>query len=501
MVQFLPLSLLLLRCYQWLALFPQGGVAVRFDLNDEKRKLSQLDKKKLQRIQESRYGVKKVLAIRVSSTVPEAPMESLDEMEAAIFGTGPNPRHVPSDGTLVAQFEAVSHGQLHYVPADDPSLTRPGLLDIVVNTSTMKVNDDSTNRFDSIVRPAIMSETARLLGHTVYNVADHVLFCMPNGSLDATVAGIGEVGGIFTYFHLGYCRKLDALMHEVGHNLHFHHSGIGSQEYGDMSDYMGGLESAPKTMSSARRHGPLKGQASAAVAIDGAGFPKKAFNGHKQWTSGWFRDRALEIFPLESNCTFHQRLVSFVEYRNAALEPDDFVLLRAGSLYLQYNRAKGYNVDTSEANHVTVTEGFEDGGISVRIASLIEGDKVVIPNFDSSRRSLVIQLCVVTQERMGKLDFADLIIYIDNGNGPMPCTLDQNVQCPRKSVSIWDRMLLHISEPVGSIVFYALLIGIIIVTFSFFLLCCVVSRYFCIDRTKSRVVASRNKGDDLSVGA
>jgi Gametolysin peptidase M11 len=514
MVQILPLSLLLLRFCERLSWLLQGDVEVRYNSSekwndphleewtDYERNLSLLEKKKLQRIQESRVGIKHLLAIRVSSTLQETPMESLDEMEAAIFGTGPNPLHVPSDGTLVAQFEAVSHGKLRFAPWDDPALTRPGLLDIVISTSTMKVsNDSSTNRFDSIVRPALISETVRRLGHTFYDVADHVLFCMPNGSLDGTVAGIGEVGGMFTYFHLGYCRKLDALMHEVGHNLHFHHSGIGSHEYGDMTDYMGGLESAPRIPASPKRHGSLKGKSTAAMAIDGAGYPKKAFNGHKHWTSGWFRDRTLEIFPLESNCTFHQRLVSFVDYGNAAMDTNDFVLLRVSSLYIQYNRAKGYNGDTSEPDHVTVTEGFEDGGISVRIASLAEGEEFVIHNFDSSGKSLVIQVCIVTREKTGSLDFADIILYIDRDNGPVPCSSDQNVQCPRKAGSVWDRMLLQISEPVRSILFYALLIGIVIAIFCFSLICCVFFRYFFIDRTNAKVVSSGIKGDDSTVSA
>ena len=498
MVPILPLSLLLFRLTFHAASFLQQGLIHQNTVEEsQERDLIVLDMKKIQRIQESRFGVHRLLAIRVSSTLNETPVESLDEMEAAIFGTGPNPMNVPSDASLVAQFEAVSHGKLLYVPLEDPQLTRPGLLEITIETSTMKKNNDSTvNRFDSIVRHALMSEAARRLGRSVYNIADRVMFCLPSGSLEGSVAGIGEVGGMFTYFHLGYCRKLDALMHELGHNLHFHHSGIGPQEYGDMTDYMGGLEAPPSSTSN--RRGPLKGNqpSTAAVAIDGAGYPKKAFNGHKHWTSGWFRDRSLEIYPLESNCTFHQRLVSFVEYGNEALESSDFVLLRAGSLYIQYNRAKGYNVDTSLADHVTVTEGFEDGSISVRVAALAEGQHCVIPNFDSSGHSLIIQVCTTTQEPSGKIDFADLIIYIENDDGPVPCSLDQKVQCERKPGSIFDRLLPQIDEPFQSFAYFALMVGFVIMTCVFILLCCICSRLFFIDRTAG-AAKTGNKMDDL----
>jgi hypothetical protein len=104
--------------------------------------------------------------------------------------------------------------------------------------------------------------------------------------------------------------------------------------------------------------------------------------------------------------------------------------------YELYNRAKGYNVDTSQPDQVTVTEGFDDGGKSLQIASLAKGEECVILNFDSFGRSLVIRVFALTQEPLGKLDFADLLIFICNDNDPTPCTLDHKVQCKAKPCSI-----------------------------------------------------------------
>jgi Gametolysin peptidase M11 len=423
-----------------------------------------------------------LLAVRVSSLLGESPMESLDEMEGALFGTGPNPLLVPSDSTLAAQFKAVSHNQLIYVPAEDPNLTRPGLLDITIEPSTMNEGDASSNRFDSVVRSALQKELERILGQSVSHVADRVLFCMPSGSLDLSVAGIGEVGGMFTFFHLGYCRKLDALMHELGHNLNFHHSGIGLQEYGDMTDYMGGLETPKSTKD--KKWGLLKGKSqSVQVTIDGAGYPKKAFNGHKHWTAGWFQNRAMQVFPLQSNCSIHFRIVSFVEYGNEAMQLDDVVLLRVGSLYIQYNRAKGYNVDAPEANRVTVTEGFVDGGLSVRVASLTAGEHYKLPNFESSGKALFIQVCAITQKSYGELDFADVSVFLDDGIQNLSCSTREQVRSDVWRPGSIVLGVFQVEESVRMVVCLAILVTcVVFLTCACFLLCSIRCRYFYVDR-------------------
>jgi Gametolysin peptidase M11 len=254
------------------------------------------------RNQRKRVGDKNLLAVRVPFSHQETPVDSIDEIEAAIFGTGPNPLQVSSDGTLVAQIKAISHGKLEFVPVEHPSLTRPGLLDMVIPMGYMKYEDFlASSEFTSIVQMA----------SSVF--ADHVILCLPNGILDKSDGAIGDKGGIFTYFHNGYCLELDMLMHELGHSLDFHHSGVASQEYGDETCYMGGLVRGKRSPKGTKI----------------TGYPKKAFNGQKHWTSGWFQDRALEIFPLKGEGIFHQRLVSFVEYGNAAMASNDVVLLRA----------------------------------------------------------------------------------------------------------------------------------------------------------------------------
>ena len=52
-----------------------------------------------------------------------------------------------------------------------------------------------------------------------------------------------------SYYHKGGCAKLWVMMHELGHNLRFEHSGIGDDEYQDRSGYMGDSPSTPASFS------------------------------------------------------------------------------------------------------------------------------------------------------------------------------------------------------------------------------------------------------------
>jgi hypothetical protein len=267
-----------------------------------------------QKIVESRFGTKRLLAVRVSSSEREYPSETLDAIEGAIFGTGPNPDQIPADATVVAQFRAVTHNQLIYEPVAAvvacPNMTRDGMLEIQVNVSMLDTSD-SYERFDAVVQPAIVAQTETMLGRPLWDVADRVMFCLPTGSLRAGAAAIGDIGGMvrgltidwrasnlvqldgcarksltfsfrtfililqFTYYHLSSCTNLNVMMHELGHNLNFFHSNVGEAEYADKTGYMGATQLLDKSPLSV-----LKRWTSSLFGgnpNEGFGFPRKAY--------------------------------------------------------------------------------------------------------------------------------------------------------------------------------------------------------------------------------
>lgn len=122
-------------------------------------------------------------------------------------------------------------------------------------------------------------------------------------------------------------------------------------------------------------------------------------------------------------------LASFVDYRDPDLQQSDVVLMRAGNLYLHYNRAKGYNSDTPSAykDRVVVTESPGALEVSNFVAALSKGQSYFYPNF-SGYNSLVIEVC---DQMTGAYDYAVVSMYIQDGIQKSICeekNLDANAQ-------------------------------------------------------------------------
>jgi hypothetical protein len=186
-------------------------------------------------------------------------------------------------------------------------------------------------------------------------------------------------------------------MHEVGHSFGFRHSGVGESEYSDESGYMG-------------------------YAVNEFGYPRKAFNPHKHWLSGWFADRAIELNPATQG-PVGVNLVTFVDYGNPNMAQEDVVLIRIGSLFVQYSKAKGYNQDLSfeYQDKVIVTQALGDEEISDLKAVLSKGESFVYWD-EISAEGLVIEVCDIGEM---PFDYAALSIHLDDGS-PSACVQGLN---------------------------------------------------------------------------
>lgn len=117
--------------------------------------------------------------------------------------------------------------------------------------------------------------------------------------------------------------------------------------------------------------------------------PAKCFNGYKHYQLQWYADRLLTIndptTPTKLNLT------AFVDYKNSNAQQKTLVAV-GNQLYLQYNRAKGMNVGTTEKpDAVTVTD--MGGSNSLLYAGLTAGQQYTQSNFLGSGRTLVIAAC------------------------------------------------------------------------------------------------------------
>ena len=133
------------------------------------------------------------------------------------------------------------------------------------------------------------------------------------------------------------------------------------------------------------------------------------------------------------------RLVTFVDYKKD-LEPNDVVLIKVGPYYLQYNRAKGMNVDTGLfADQVSITHAKDAQSDSTSIGGLGAGQLVSLPKFRNTGYDLVIEVCqfgttgddtstagLAKQFIFGYtddtvIDYAWVSIYLDNGRQQSQC--------------------------------------------------------------------------------
>lgn len=105
------------------------------------------------------------------------------------------------------------------------------------------------------------------------------------------------------------------------------------------------------------------------------------------------------------------RLVSFVDYGHDAIREHDAVLLRIGNIYVQYNKAKGYNIDADRPNTVTLTEALYDSDVSDSLAALVTGQKYRYSNFLYKGFALVVEICSLNDDS-ADFDFGMISQYI-----------------------------------------------------------------------------------------
>lgn len=165
----------------------------------------------------------------------------------------------------------------------------------------------------------------------------------------------------------------------------------------------------------------------------------KCFNGHKNWVAKWFDDRAYRVNPYMLSPVL-TRLVTFVDYKKD-LELDDVVLIRVGPYFIQYNRAKGINVDTGmHADQVSITKAQDAEADSEAIIGLGAGQKAILTEYRSTGYSLVVEVCdmgttgqdtslssLARQTIFGQpnndptIDYAWVSIHLENGQQRSQC--------------------------------------------------------------------------------
>jgi len=186
-------------------LVAEDSKILSLDDNDQERRRRHLQN-------QLRTGTQRLLAVRVTSAVSgEAPVETLESIEGAIFGTGPNPDNIAPQGTVVQQMAAVSHGQLTFQAAEGPNINN-GVLEIAINQPFV-----GTTNVQTQILGLLESATAAAVGSL--ELADKIVYCLPTGADfqgDDDWTAFTYLWNPASYYQKSRCTRLSVVMHELG---------------------------------------------------------------------------------------------------------------------------------------------------------------------------------------------------------------------------------------------------------------------------------------------
>jgi hypothetical protein len=117
-----------------------------------------------------------------------------------------------------------------------------------------------------------------------------------------------------------------------------------------------------------------------------------------------------------------RRLVSFVDYGDNNLLDTDVVLISIDDdLYVQYDTAKGYNIDSLSTANVLITQANDTMSISIAVANLTTGQSFKHKKLsDSSDPAVVVEVCNV-EKGNDTFAYATINIYLDSGESLSSC--------------------------------------------------------------------------------
>ena len=168
-------------------------------------------------------GTRTILIVRIVAS-DGATTSDTATLGDSVFGYNGNPVNIKS------QFDACSHGGL--IMEECPDLnsidSRPN---IVSGTVTVNV-PTSVSDGDSAMENAVTTELGSQFGTSASNLADHVMYCFPTGTM--SYVGYGYINSWLTAYDDRWCERVSSQMHEIGHNLGLAHSNENG-EYEDQS--------------------------------------------------------------------------------------------------------------------------------------------------------------------------------------------------------------------------------------------------------------------------
>jgi uncharacterized protein (UPF0212 family) len=127
---------------------------------------------------------------------------------------------------------------------------------------------------------------------------------------------------------------------------------------------------------------------------DKVNFPKQCYNAQNHWDLGWYAAEKMETVTPTTQVTM-VKVVAFADVATATASADK-VLVQTGvakDLYMQYNRAKGFNADTYEYQDKLVIVQDMGGGTMIKATLDMDNESVYTVQENGNSKALRIEIC------------------------------------------------------------------------------------------------------------
>jgi len=320
-----------------------------------------------------RKASRNLIVMRVIDSRNVGPTSSKEVFADKIFGTNGDVFNLSSG------YAQCSGNQQLFVPGIYSGATN-GVMDLQLSVSTEGL---SANEVETLCYEAIPQ-----LSDFNPNLYDHIMFILdPSISLLA----YAYIGWIYSVFQDQWATRPSALIHELGHNLGYLHSGEGSDQYGDQSCMMG--------YSYSNDEGPIM-----------------CFNAAKSWYTNWYSTLHADINPLNTNDNVELKLIGINDFVNNDFSNADTTIVRitGGSeqLFMMYNKQEGINSGVPEfGDTVNIVTQSRSEAQSWTRKQLTANQEYTVSNFGGGGGQLVVKVCEIVA---GTPDFARTLVYVTN---------------------------------------------------------------------------------------
>lgn len=327
-------------------------------------------------------GIRNVLIVRVSSQ-DGSPTFGPYKLSKSIFASSKSMR----SGLLDC-----SGGKVDLQPAQGSNVEN-GVIEITLDMSTKDV-------FWKQVQNAAIDQLKRQDVH----VADyhHTLLVLPDNTNFLDAAAYAFTDQPIAVFRDTTVQYQLVLLHEIGHNLGFHHSGYQEQGYGDNTCLMGSAN-VPWTK-----------------------YIHMCYNAAKSYYSNWYHLK-IDLLPIDLGLAWNGELVGLDDYVNDRIRNEgQQVLMKVSGdgekdLFVMFNRAKGITKHTRYPDRVTIVQQEHEFASSTLMGELKSRESYRSSNWGDTEYDLVIQDCGHKRAKDDGADYAKIRVYLSNTSKDIDC--------------------------------------------------------------------------------